>query len=131
MAEISISRVMKQTGLTASALRYYEEIGLVSPTGRIAGRRQYDESVLTRLALIQTGQQAGFTLAELRILLRNVLDSEAGGAEWFELLDRKVKEMEMRLRHIEGMKSLLEGIMDCDAANLAECIMLTGQQHKV
>ena len=63
MAEISISEVTRQTGIQPSALRYYEEIGLLAPTRRIGGRRHYDEGVLQRLALIQTGQQAGFTLA--------------------------------------------------------------------
>ena len=68
MPEISISQVTQQTGLRPSALRYYEELGLLHPTRRISGRRQYDEDVLQRLALIQTGQQAGFTLAELGLL---------------------------------------------------------------
>ena len=129
MAEISISQVTQQTGLRPSTLRYYEEIGLLSPTRRVGGRRQYDESVLQRLALIQTGQQAGFTLAELGILLNNVLDSDTGSAGWHVLLERKLKEMERRLRNIESMKGLLEDIMDCDDESLAECIVLTGQQH--
>ena len=129
MAEISIYEVTKQTGIRPSTLRYYDEIGLLRPVRRVSGRRQYDESVLQRLALIQTGQQAGFTLAELSILLNNVLDSESGGAGWHELVDRKLKEMDARLRNIESMKLLLEDIMDCDDASLAECIVLTGQRH--
>jgi MerR family transcriptional regulator, redox-sensitive transcriptional activator SoxR len=129
MAEISINQVTQQTGIRPSALRYYEEIGLLRPIGRVSGRRQYDESVLQRLALIQTGQQAGFTLAELGILLNNVLDSESGGAGWHELVDRKLKEMDALLRNIENMKRLLVDIMDCDDASLAECIVLTGQRH--
>ena len=133
MAEISINQVTQQTGIRPSTLRYYDEIGLLRPIGRVSGRRQYDESVLQRLALIQTGQQAGFTLAELAVLLNNVLDSQSGdaGAGWHELVDRKLKEMDARLRHIESMKRLLEDIMDCDDASLAECIVLTGQKHSL
>jgi DNA-binding transcriptional MerR regulator len=129
MAEISIEQVTRRTGLRPSKLRYYEEIGLLRPVRRVSGRRQYDESVLQRLALIQTGQQAGFTLAELGVLLNNVLDSDSGGAGWHELVDRKLKEMDALLRNIESMKRLLEDIMDCDDASLAECIVLTGQKH--
>ena len=129
MAEMSISQVTQQTGVRPSALRYYEEIGLLSPTRRVGGRRQYDESVLQRLALIQTGQQAGFTLAELSILLNNVLES--GGAEWHDLISRKLHEMDRLLHNIESMKRLLEDIMDCDDASLAECIVLTGQRHQI
>ncbi|MEO8609078.1 MAG: MerR family transcriptional regulator [Chloroflexota bacterium] len=131
MAEISIIEVTQQTGLRPSTLRYYEEIGLVHPIRRVSGRRQYDESVLQRLALIKTGQQAGFTLAELGLLLNNVLDSEVGGAGWHALVERKLKEMDAVLRNIESMKRLLVDIMDCDDASLAECIVLTGERHSL
>jgi MerR family transcriptional regulator, redox-sensitive transcriptional activator SoxR len=131
MTEISISEVTTQTGIRPSALRYYEEIGLVRPVRRVGGRRHYDESVLQRLALIQTGQQAGFTLAEMGMLLNNVLDAESTRPEWHALVDRKLAEMEATLRHIESMKRLLVDIMDCDDAMLAECIVLKGRRHAV
>src|SRR5688500_800403 len=134
MAEISIQQVTQQTGVRPSTLRYYEEIGLLRPVRRVGGRRHYDESVLQRLALIQTGQQAGFTLAELGSLLNNVIDAgqdaPAARPEWHALVDRKLEEMEATLRHIESMKRLLVDIMDCDDATLAECIVLTGQRYR-
>lgn len=129
MADISITEVTQATGLRPSTLRYYEEIGLLTPTGRVGGRRQYDESVLQRLALIHTGQQAGFTLAEVGVLLNRVLDAEPGGAGWHALIDRKLKEMDALQRNIARMKSLLQDIMDCDDDSLAECIVLTGQRY--
>ena len=129
MAEISISQVTQQTGVRPSTLRYYEEIGLLRPIRRVGGRRQYDESVLQRLALIQTGQQAGFTLTEVGALLTHVLDSGGGGAAWHTLVDRKLKEMDARLRYIESMKGLLEEIKDCEDDSLAECIVQTAQRH--
>lgn len=129
MAEISINQVTRQTGVRPSTLRYYEEIGLLRPIGRVSGRRQYDQSVLQRLALIQTGRQAGFTLAEIGTLLNKVLDSESDGAGWHELVDRKLQEMDAILNNIESMKRLLEDIMDCDDDSLAECIVLTGLRH--
>lgn len=131
MAELSITSVTKETGLPPSTLRYYEEIGLVRPTRRIGGRRQYDESVLQRLALIQTGQHAGFTLAELETLLNHVLETESGSADWHDLIARKLTEMEAMQANIKRMKSLLVDIMDCDDRSLAECIVLTGQKHDV
>ncbi|MCQ3930656.1 MAG: MerR family transcriptional regulator [Chloroflexi bacterium] len=130
MAEISISEVTRQTGLPPSTLRYYEEIGLIHPTRRVGGRRQYDETVLQRLALIQTGQQAGFSLAEVGVLLNNVLNA-GGAAGWHELVNRKLKEMDALLHNIQNMKRLLEDIMNCDDASLAECIVLTAQRHPI
>lgn len=131
MAEMSISQVTQQTGVPPSTLRYYEEVGLLRPVRRVGGRRHYDEKVIQRLALIRTGQQAGFTLAELGILLRNVLDTGSEGARWFELVDRKRKEMDALMRNIESMKRLLDEIMECDDDSLAECIVLTGERHSL
>ena len=131
MAEISITEVTQQTGVRPSTLRYYEEIGLIHPTRRVGGRRQYDESVFQRLALIQTGQQAGFTLAEVGVLLQTVLDAESRGAEWHALANRKLREMDAMKLNIQNMKRLLEDIMNCDDASLAESIVLTGQKYPV
>jgi DNA-binding transcriptional MerR regulator len=131
MAEISIYQVTQQTGIRPSTLRYYDEIGLLRPIRRVSGRRHYDEGVFQRLALIQTGQQAGFTLAELGVLLNNVLGPEGGATGWHELVDRKLKEMDARMRHIASMKRLLEDIIDCDDESLAECIVQTGQRHSL
>lgn len=130
MAELSIHDVTQQTGLRPSTLRYYEELGLLHPTRRVSGRRQYDESVLQRLELIQTGQQAGFTLAQVGVLLHKVLDSEPGGGGWHELVARKLREMDAMLHNIQTMKRLLEDIMDCDDDSLADCIVLTGQRYR-
>ncbi len=130
MAELSIGQVTRQTGIRPSALRYYESLGLLSPARRVGGRRQYDESVLQRLALIQTGRQAGFTLAELDVLLNQVLGSESRGAGWHALVERKLGEMDALLRNVERMKRLLEDIVNCDDDSLAECIVLTGQRHQ-
>lgn len=129
MAELSIMQVTQQTGVRPSALRYYEEIGLIRPSRRVGGRRHYDAGVIQRLALIHTGQQAGFTLAELGILLNNALDSTASSVQWHALVERKLVEMDARLRDIQRMKGLLTDIMDCDDAILAECIVQTGEKH--
>lgn len=131
MAEISISQVIQRSGLPASTLRYYEEIGLLSPTRRVGGRRHYDESVLQRLALIQTGQQAGFTLAEIAALVTSMEDSQASAVDWQALVQRKLQEMDAQMRHIQDMKRLLEAILDCEDDNLAECIGLIGQRHEI
>lgn len=131
MSILSISEVSQQTGLPPSTLRYYEEVGLVMPSGRKGNRRLYDDAVLQRLALIRTGQQAGFTLAELKILLDNVLGADAVDVEWQDLILRKLKEMDTLLQNVKRMKGLLEDIMDCDDSSLAECIVLTGQKYQV
>ena len=130
MHEMNISQVARQAGVRTSTLRYYEEIGLLPPSRRVNGHRRYDASVLEKLAIIQTGQQAGFTLAELGILLNDILNTSSPSGEWHDLIQRKLQEMNRLLSNIQSMRSLLEDIMNCDDASLADCIILTGQKHR-
>ena len=58
MRELDIGEVVKRSGVPASTLRYYEQLGLLQAVGRRGLRRQYDEQVLERLALIGLGQAA-------------------------------------------------------------------------
>ncbi len=66
---VDIGDVAHTTGLSTATLRYYEERGLIESVGRKGLRRQYDELVFERLALIALGQEAGFSLAEIVDLL--------------------------------------------------------------
>jgi MerR family transcriptional regulator, redox-sensitive transcriptional activator SoxR len=130
MPALTISQVARQTGLRPSALRYYESIGLLPPAERISGQRRYDEGVFQRLAIIQTAQQAGFSLDELRILFDQILSGSAPSSEWHTLIQRKLHELETLLNNVQRMKRLLQDIMDCDDDTLAECIYLTGERHR-
>ena len=65
MEYLDINQVAKRSGLPASALRYYEEKGLLASVGRRGLRRLFDERVLERLALIALGREAGFSLEEI------------------------------------------------------------------
>lgn len=127
---MSIGEAARQAGIRPSTLRYYESIGLLPTAARISGRRHYDASVLQRLEIIRTAQQAGFTLDELRILFDEILASASPGARWHDLLQRKLQELNTLLNNVLSMKRLLEDIRECDDAQLAECIYLTGQKHR-
>lgn len=65
MKELDIREVANLTGVTPSALRYYEKKGLIKPIGRNGLRRQYNEIVVNKLQLIALGQAAGFCLDEI------------------------------------------------------------------
>ena len=65
MRYLDISAVAKQSGVAASALRYYEAKGLIASVGRRGLKRVFDSAVLERLALIALGQAAGFSLDEI------------------------------------------------------------------
>ena len=68
-ALLTIGEVARRAGVRASAIRYYEEAGLLEEPERVGGKRRYDEEALRRLALIGGAKRAGFTLGEIRTLL--------------------------------------------------------------
>src|SRR3982750_1713772 len=65
MPDLDINEVSRQSGVTAAALRYYEEKGLIASVGRRGLRRLFDPSVKEKLSLIALGQAAGFSLDEI------------------------------------------------------------------
>lgn len=130
MPALTISQVAREAGVRTSTLRYYESIGLLPIPERVSGRRRYDESVLQRISIIRTAQQAGFTLDELRVLFDDILSGGAPASEWHTLVQRKLQELNALLNNVQRMKHLLEDIMDCEDASLAECIFLTGERYR-
>ena len=127
---LSIGEVARRAGMLPTTLRYYESIGLLPDPARENGNRRYDSSVFERLAMIQTAQQAGFTLAEVRVLFDEILWSDAPAAKWSSLIQRKLQEINGMLVNIQNMKHLLEDILNCDDEHLAECMFQTGQKHR-
>jgi MerR family redox-sensitive transcriptional activator SoxR len=68
MSQLTISEVARQVGLKSSAIRYYEQLGILPSAQRISGQRRYDRTVLYRLAVVQQARLAGFSLNEIRTL---------------------------------------------------------------
>jgi MerR family redox-sensitive transcriptional activator SoxR len=117
---LTIGEVAERAGLRSSALRYYEEEGLLEPATRISGQRRYDESALERLSVIQFCRQLGFTLAEIRLLL-----AEPRGAKqkerWRGFVDAKVSELDETVARVRAMKKVLLVSRDCDCVDVHEC----------
>jgi MerR family redox-sensitive transcriptional activator SoxR len=122
MEELTISEVARQAGLRASAIRYYESVKLLPPARRVGGRRRYTADVLRRLSFIQVAQAAGLTITEIQTLL-NELDGDAPLSErWQSLAQQKLAEVDVLLRKAYGMKTILENGLNCNCADLEECI---------
>ena len=66
---MDIAEVVRQTGVPASTLRYYEELDLITPLARKGLRRQYADSVIETISFVSLAQSAGFKLAEIKQLL--------------------------------------------------------------
>ncbi|AYA91058.1 MerR family transcriptional regulator [Stenotrophomonas maltophilia group sp. P373] len=105
MRELDIGEVVKRSGVPASTLRYYEQLGLLQALGRRGLRRQYDAQVLERLALIGLGQAAGLSLQQIGASLPSQqgcisLDREALLAQ-AEVLQRQITRLQRVRRHLQ------------------------------
>ncbi len=121
---LPIGEVARLTGLRASALRYYEDAGLIRPVARISGRRHYDPSVLDRLRVIACAQDAGFTIAEVRKLLGGENDSPG---RWRALAQRKLREVDAVIERAQVTRRLLEDSLNCDCVALDQCATVLGR----
>ncbi|HXA18790.1 MAG TPA: MerR family transcriptional regulator [Thermoanaerobaculia bacterium] len=119
--ELTIGEVARRAGVSPSAIRYYESVGLVEPERRSGGRRLYGELAVERLALISFAKGAGFTLDEVRQLIDGFPKETPVGARWTELATAKLVELEAESQRIEVMRGALNRIMRCRCVEVDQC----------
>lgn len=107
-------------GLSTSALRFYESLGLLSTPERVGGKRRYDQSALDRLAMIDVAQRAGFTLREVVVLLDGLRADIAPTEEWRDIATDKLAELELLISRTEAMRSLLRTALECDCLTMED-----------
>ena len=117
MPDLDIAEVARRAEVPASTLRYYEEKGLIAPTGRRGLRRQYGPDVLERLALIAIGRSAGFSLDEIA---RMFAPDGRPRIEPRTLLD-KADELDRTIRELEVLRDSLRHTAACPAPSHMEC----------
>jgi DNA-binding transcriptional MerR regulator len=117
MQTLDIGEVARRSGVSASALRYYEDKGLIASVGRSGLRRLFDADVLERLALIALGQSAGFSLDEMAQMFapdgRPRIDRRA--------LTAKADELDRTLRRLAAVRDGLRHAAACRAPSHMEC----------
>lgn len=123
---LPIGEVARRAGLRASAIRYYESVGLLPPAERVSGRRRYDAEVFARLALIGLAQKAGFRIAEIRVLLHGFSRRTPPGVRWRKLASRKLEEVEAQIREAEAMRRVLARLLECECPTLSDCALPDG-----
>ncbi len=117
MRDLDITEVAQRSGVPASALRFYEEKGLIASIGRRGLRRLFDPGVLERLALIAVGRAAGFSLEEIAGMFapdgRPRIDRQ--------MLAAKADELDRTIRQLSAMRDGLRHAAACPAPRHTEC----------
>src|SRR5215469_18194404 len=104
MTKLTISEVARQAGIRASAIRYYESVGLLPLPQRVSGQRRYHAEILRRLAFIQTAQAVGFSVAEMQTLLHELDGKAPLSARWQSLAKRKMAEVDALMQRAHDMR---------------------------
>ena len=108
--------------MRSSAIRYYEQIGLLEPAARIGGQRRYDGNIFYRLSIVQRAQQVGFTLEEVRELLTGFVKATPASERWKQLSTRKLEELAAKVSEIYFMQELLtDMVSNCRCDTLETC----------
>lgn len=117
---LAIGELAAQTGLAVSAIRYYDDIGLIDGVERVGGKRRFGPGSVARVSFVRRSQEAGFSLEEIRL----ILDDTSGG--WRQLVDAKLVELRERRSGLDTMIGLLGEIRDCGCQAVSRC-PLVGQ----
>jgi MerR family transcriptional regulator, copper efflux regulator len=103
-----IDVVARRLGLRASAIRYYEERGLLTPASRHAGRRWYGPTEIRRLAIIQYWQRYGLmSLDEIR----EILAGPAAGRRWGQIVTDRIDSLRAQIERMEATRAYLEHVL--------------------
>jgi MerR family redox-sensitive transcriptional activator SoxR len=121
MREYSIGEVARETGLAASALRFYEKEGLLQAPTRKSKQRRYEDSVFGRIYVIKAALEAGFTISETRLFLSGFSRETPPAARWHVLASRKLEEVNALIDRAQRMKVLLETSFHCGCPRLEDC----------
>ena len=106
---LTIGQLARRTGVAASALRYYEELGLLPAPARVSGQRRYRESAVAIVAVIRLQSDAGFTLAEQKALMAPGDD----GPDWRELAQRKLVELDEQIARAQAARAAISHGLRC------------------
>lgn len=124
---MNIGTVSERSGLPAKTIRYYEEIGLVSPDRRDNGYRDYSMQHLHRLHFLRRARGLGFSVEECRQLLSLYDDRGRESAEVKAIAATRLGEIERKIAELEGLRDMLRHLVDhCHGDSRPDCPIIDG-----
>lgn len=115
MGDLTAGEVARRSGSSVSALRYYDELGLIATSGRVGGKRRFHETVVGRVNFIHRAQEFGFTLADIKTLLDDT------DRRWPEMVRTKREELVAQRERLDHLIEMLDEIRACGCDAVASC----------
>lgn len=127
---LAIGEVARRSGVAPSALRFYEEQGLISSRRTAGNQRTYQRSTLRRIAFIQAAQRIGLTLTEIRSALASLPDVRTPTrSDWSRLSRLWRDRLEQRIAELERLRDDLDTCIGCGCLSLQRCGLYNHQDR--
>jgi MerR family transcriptional regulator, redox-sensitive transcriptional activator SoxR len=121
---LSIGEVARRSGVAPSALRYYEELGLISAHRSGGGRRVYERSVLRLLAFVRAAQNVGLSLEEITAALATLPEGRTPTrADWARLSRSWRSRLDEQIAALEALRDGLTSCIGCGCLSLRKCAL--------
>jgi MerR family redox-sensitive transcriptional activator SoxR len=123
MADVlTVGEVAARSGVATSALRFYEEQGLIHAERTDAGHRRYPRAVIRRVAFIVFAQKVGLSLEEIRVELAKLPKHRVPErADWAKLSAAWTQRIRTRIRELERLEAGLTQCIGCGCLSLDRC----------
>ena len=122
---MNIGDIAKRTGLPAKTIRYYEEIGLVTPHREANGYRVFDDKDTHRLTFLARARALGFPIEECRTLLALYKDDSRASADVKRIAQDHLAQIEDKIQQLQSMRDTLTHLVrECAGDNRPDCPIL-------
>ena len=119
---LTIGELARRAGVATSALRYYEQLGLISSRRTAGGQRRYSRATLRRVAFIRAAQTIGLSLDEVRGALARLPDERTPNkADWNKVSTTWIHRVDERIAELERLRETLNSCVGCGCLSLRTC----------
>jgi MerR family transcriptional regulator, redox-sensitive transcriptional activator SoxR len=123
--ELTIGEVASRSGVAPSALRFYEDEGLIASRRTAGNQRRYERAVLRRIALIQAGRAAGIPLEQIRMALKTLpAHRTPTRRDWARLSRGWRNDIDQRIATLEALRNRLTTCIGCGCLSIDACALL-------
>jgi len=124
MTELTIGELSERSGIATSAIRFYEDRGLVSARRTTGNQRRYERATLRRLAFIRTAQRVGLSLEEIGAALATLPDARVPTkADWTRLSQAWRPRLDEQIERITRLRDQLDSCIGCGCLSMKTCAL--------
>ena len=119
---LTIGALSERTGVAPSALRYYEDLGLITADRTRSGQRRYSRHTIRRVSFVRAAQQVGLSLDEIGDALSTLpLDHAPSEKDWARLSASWRPRLDAQIAMIERLRDRLDGCIGCGCLSMKAC----------